>query len=60
MVLVFRGLQGQGLRFSFLTTRGRGTAPASVLLEIATERVIASPEGMGRLAVQVDRSPPGA
>ena len=37
MVLVFRGLQGQGLRFSFLTARGGGTAPVCVLLEIATE-----------------------
>lgn len=50
--------QGQGLRFSFLTARGGGTAPACVLLEIATERVIASPKCMERLAVQVDRSPP--
>lgn len=39
--------QGQGLRFSFLQPGAGGTAPACVLLEIATERVIASPSVWG-------------
>lgn len=38
---------GSGPPFLFLTARGGGTAPACVLLEIATERVIASPSVWG-------------
>lgn len=49
---------GSGPPFLFLKSPGRGDSP-SLRAPGDSHRVTASPKCMGRLAVQLDRSPPG-